>query len=264
MRPDQAHNLRTIAEEQRLNAHRQSGPARCRVVTITGGKGGVGKTTCAVNLALALQAMGLRVLLFDADISLANVDVMLNLNPGLGLPQVLRGECALYSVIAEGPLGLHILPGGNGLAEFANLGSLQLVYLLGELRGLEQSYDVLIVDTAAGIGASVTSFCQFANDVVLVSMPEPTAMLDAYGLLKALAASQPSARMSLLMNMVRSTQEGEAAWQPLSQTVKKYLGLELELLGSIQTTRSWLAASASSGPSTSKTRSAWPAATCAI
>lgn len=230
---DQASSLRGIAEEQRLLAHAHSGPRRCRAITVTGGKGGVGKTAVAVNLALAFQTMGRRSLLFDADISLANADVMLHLSPHSGLPQVLRGECSIHEAVVEGPLGLSLLAGGSGLSEFASLGALQIVYLLGELRGLEQSYDILVVDTPAGIGPSVLSFCQYASDIVVLTTPEPTAMLDAFGLLKALAPNPPPGRLGVVVNLARNEAEAQGAYMSLSGTVRRFLGLGLEYLGSL-------------------------------
>jgi flagellar biosynthesis protein FlhG len=205
----------------------------CRVVAITGGKGGVGKTNIAVNLSLALAEAGARVLLFDADLGLANVDVVLGITPPLTLDNVMRREAELEQVVYTGPFGLHFLPGGTGFAALANAGTLEIVRLLGQLRALERDHDLIILDTAAGIADNVLRFVQAADDVVIVSTPEPTALLDAFGLLKALAAERQRARYQLLVNMVRQADEVGQTHRSLAAAALRFTGTELGLLGAL-------------------------------
>jgi flagellar biosynthesis protein FlhG len=196
---DQASSLRNIAEEQRLLSHAHSGPRRCRAITVTGGKGGVGKTAVAVNIALALQTMGRRTLLLDADISLANADVMLHMSPAAGLHNVLRGESDLASAVAQGPLGLS-LPGRRP-AGFASLGALQIVYLLGEPRPERSRRDGGDARRHRQLSAQLLPSQRQAGD-----HSQPTAMLDAFGLPRALA---PNLRLagSIVVNMARNEAE---------------------------------------------------------
>jgi flagellar biosynthesis protein FlhG len=146
---------------------------------------------------------------------------------------VFSRQAALNEIILEGPLGLKILPGGIGLPELANLGTLDIVRLLALLRGLERDHDVLLIDTAAGIGRLVTQFALAADDVVIVSMPEPTALVDAYGLMKALRGGNLQGRLHLLINLVARRGEEQQFYRSLSTVAENYLGLTLNWLGTI-------------------------------
>lgn len=232
MTPDQADSLRSVASQRQLQDFR-GGTHYCRVIAVTGGKGGVGKTNVAVNLSLALCEAGARVLLLDADLGLANVDVMLGISPKLTLSNVIRREAELSQIVVEGPLGLKVLPGGTGLPELANLSTLEIVHLLGEMRSLEREHDLLVIDTAAGIGNTVIRFAQVADDVVIVTNSEPTSMLDAYGVMKALHTSRLRGRLHLLVNMVRQHGEDRDTFNTLAAVAKSYMGLELDLIGAL-------------------------------
>jgi flagellar biosynthesis protein FlhG len=231
---DQAAGLRDEAG-RRLGGveYTVNGQHYCRVIAVTGGKGGVGKTNVAVNLSLALQEAGARVLLLDADLGLANVDLLLGLDPQHTLQHVVHREAQLEDILLEGPLGLHILPGGTGLPELANLNTLDIVRLLGSLRSLERQHDLLVIDTAAGISQQVTRFAQAADDVVIVCTPEPPSMLDAYGLIKALRGHQHVGQLHLLVNMVSRRGETEQTHKSLATVTQHYLGLDLQLLGEL-------------------------------
>jgi len=231
---DQAESLRTLAGRERARWQRPAGGrGSCRVVAITGGKGGVGKTNVAVNLALALADAGARVLLFDADLGLANADVVLGISPSLTLENVMRREVELEEVVYTGPFGLHFLPGGTGFAALANASTLEIVRLLGQLRALERDHDIILLDTAAGIADNVLRFVEAADDVVVVSTPEPTALLDAFGLLKALTADRQRTRFHLLVNMVRQAEEVGRTHQSLAAAALRYTGVNLRLLGAL-------------------------------
>ena len=230
---DQADSLRQAVDKQ-LHGWQRGGHGRnCRVIAITSGKGGVGKTNVAVNLSLALCEAGARVLLLDADLGLANVDVLLGLNPQYTLQHLVYNKADIEQVMIQGPLGLNVLPGGSGISELANLNTLEIVRLLSTLRALERQHDVLVIDTAAGISNTVLRFLLVADDVVLVSTPEPPALLDAYGVLKALHVKAVHGNMYLLMNMARKPTDGSEAYQILSSLASRYLELRLHYLGSL-------------------------------
>lgn len=231
---DQAAGLRSMASKEEARWQRPvGGHGSCRVICVTGGKGGVGKTNVAVNIGLALAEAGARVLLFDADLGLANVDIVLGVSPRVTLEHVLRREAELEQALYTGPAGLHFLPGGRGIASLANAGTLEVVRLLGALRQLERDHDIILLDTAAGCSDSVLRFLQAADDIMLVSTPEPTALLDAYGLLKALGGLRPGQQLGLLVNMVRGPEEVGSTYRGLTEATKRFLGVELKLLGAI-------------------------------
>lgn len=225
---DQADSLRLVAGQQLSSVHYM-----CRVLAVTGGKGGVGKTNVAVNLSLALCEGGARVLLLDGDLGLANVDLLLGLSPQYTLQHVFDRRATLPEIIIEGPLGLRILPGGMGLPELANLSTLDIVRLLGLLRTLEREHDIMVIDTAAGIGQLVTRFALAADDIVLVAMPEPTSMVDAYGMMKALRQGNVQGGLHLIVNMVGRRGEDGHFYRSLSTVASNYLGLKLNWLGSL-------------------------------
>jgi flagellar biosynthesis protein FlhG len=228
---DQAANLRRAARRQLETPARAGGG--CRVLAVSGGKGGVGKTNIAVNLSLALCEQGARVLLLDADLGLANVDLLLGLAPQRTLQHVLRGEAELEEIVLHGPLGLHVLPGSIGLPEMANLAPLDIVRLLGALRRLEERHDWLVIDTAAGIGQSVIRFAQAADEILIVTTPEPTAILDAFGLIKSLHGPRRDNQLSLLVNMLRQRSELLETHRSLATVAARYCGVPLRLLGGL-------------------------------
>lgn len=230
---DQASDLRRAAKQQ-LGRNAPAGRLhQCRVLAVTGGKGGVGKTNVAVNLSLALCDAGARVLLMDADLGLANVDLVLGLSPRYTLQHVIRRQAAVEDIVLEGPLGLHILPGSIGLPEMANLGMLEVVRLLGALRPLEREHDLLVLDTAAGIGQTVLRFLSAADDVIIVTTPEPPAILDAFGLIKALQMEKYAGQLHLLVNMLRQRSELLETHRSLATVAARYFGTPLRLLGGL-------------------------------
>jgi flagellar biosynthesis protein FlhG len=230
---DQADSLRQAAGRHLAEQRAALGRHGCRVLAVTSGKGGVGKTNVAVNLSLALCEGGAKVLLLDGDLGLANVDLLLGLKPQRTLQHVFSRQATLNEVLLDGPLGLKILPGALGLPELANLGTLDIVRLLGLLRGLEREHDVLVIDTAAGISRLVTQFALAADDVIIVSMPEPTALVDAYGLMKALSGGEVQGGLHLLVNMVSRRGDEQQFYRSLASVAESYLGLGLNWLGTL-------------------------------
>ena len=204
-----------------------------KTIAVTGGKGGVGKTSVAVNIASELVKCGRSVLLLDADLGMANVDIMLNLKPRFDLSHVIEGRCELEDVIIRGPRDLHIVPASSGLGRMAKLSSFEQAGLIRAFSNLENRYDVLVVDTAAGIASSVTSFTKAAQEVIVVVCDEPTSLTDAYGLMKVLNKEHSVKRFQVLTNMVGTPEHGKALFSRLADVADIYLDVCLGYLGSV-------------------------------
>jgi len=208
--------------------------SRARVIAIVSGKGGVGKTNVAVNMAIALAAAGRRVLLVDADLGLANVDLVLGQRPHGDLGHVLSGKLALGDVIQEGPAGIRWIPGASHMPALSRIGERRREALLERLTALETQHDYVLIDAPAGIGQGVLHLARQADELVLVTTPEPTALMDAYALLKAAAASGgPDAvgRVRLVVNMVGQRKQADDAHRRIAQTAAKFLKLDVGMLG---------------------------------
>lgn len=204
-----------------------------KVIAVTGGKGGVGKTNVSVNLSVALADMGRRVVLMDADLGLANVDIMLGVRPKRNIVDVLSGECGLEDVMVQVSENFSIVPSSSGTQEMTSLGAHEHAELIHAFSDIADKLDVLIIDTAAGISESVVSFVQAAQEVVVVVCDEPTSITDAYGLIKLLHRDHGMTRFRVLANMVRSEQEGRAMFGKLLTVTDRFLDVTLQYLGSI-------------------------------
>jgi flagellar biosynthesis protein FlhG len=220
----------TVAAIQReLGAAR-----RLRVIAVTSGKGGVGKTTVAVNLALALVAHGNRVLLFDADLGMANVHVYVGITPRVTLLDVAEGRAALGQALCEGPGGLQLLCGASGVTQLANLDPRRIAWLGRELQALSANYDVLVLDTGAGISAQVLAFLALADDILTVATPNLAATLDAYGIIKAAHEAGLSAAIHLLVNQAEAGTEAESVWQRIAGCAQRFLHFIPGYLGNLR------------------------------
>lgn len=204
-----------------------------QVIAVTGGKGGVGKTNVSVNLSLALADLGRRVMLMDADLGLANVDVLLGLTPNRTLADVIAGECDLKDVLIQGPGGISIVPAASGTQSMVQLSTLQHAGLIQAFSELSGSLDVLIIDTAAGISESVVSFVRAAQEVLIVVCDEPTSITDAYALIKLLNRDHGMNRFRVLANMAHSPQEGRNLFAKLSKVTDRFLDVALQYVGAI-------------------------------
>ncbi len=217
---DQAAGLRRLGTRQPVN-----------VIAITGGKGGVGKTVVAVNLGAALAAQGRSTMLLDADFGLANVDVLLGLSARLNLEHVVNGECALDDVIVTAPCGLRVVPAASGSVGMASLGRAQHAGLVHSFSRLLEPLDVLLVDTAAGVGDAVITFSEAAQRVVVVVCDEPASLTDAYGLIKALSRRQSGCRFEIVANMVDNAAQGRVLYEKLLRVCDRFLGLTPSYFG---------------------------------
>ncbi len=240
---DQAANLRkmikgesekiaSLIEDDNTGAV-ESGSAP-RVISVTSGKGGVGKTNIVGNLAIALQRMGKKVLIFDADLGLANIDIIFGINPMDNIDSVIRGEKKLAEIIVEGPEGVSIIPASSGIEEVANLTEGQKLNLLSEFDDLNDKFDIMLIDTGAGISSNVVYFNLAAQERIVVVTPEPTSITDAYALLKVMFSRYGTKEFSILLNMVKDEKEAKAVFKNLSNVADKFLvGISLDYAGFI-------------------------------
>lgn len=228
---DQAERLRNIIKMDGRPKH------VARVITVTSGKGGVGKTSLSVNLALELRKIGKRVVILDADFGLANIEVMLGIRPKYNLADVIFHNKKMKEIITEGPNGIGFISAGSGIKELANLTRDQVFYLTRTLNDLDQIADVIIIDTGAGIADSVLEFVAASSEVLLVATPEPTSITDAYALLKTLNQKaefvKNNTRIKMIANRVKNYKEGEAIYNKMKVVIDKFLNINVEYLGAI-------------------------------
>ncbi len=204
-----------------------------KVIAVTGGKGGVGKTNLSVNLGVALAEMQRRVVLMDADLGLANVDVLLGLQAKYNLADVLSGEKRLKDILLTGPAGMKIVPAASGIAHMTQLSRPEHAALIHSFSELSDQVDVFIVDTAAGISDTVVSFVRAAQEVVVVVCDEPSSITDAYALIKLLSTEHGVFRFRVIANMTRTSQEGLNLFNKLNGVCERFLDASLQYLGSV-------------------------------
>jgi flagellar biosynthesis protein FlhG len=204
-----------------------------KVIAVTGGKGGVGKTTVSANLAVALADRGREVMVLDADLGLANIDVLLGLQPRYNLSHVLTGERSLEEVIVTGPKGVRIVPASSGVRQMANLGPMEHAGLIRAFGEISQKLDVLLVDTAAGIHDSVLTFARAAHHALVVVCDEPASLTDAYALIKVLSRDQGVGRFQVLASQTRTPGEGRELYQKLLRVCDRFLDVTLEFAGHV-------------------------------
>ena len=185
------------------------------------------------NLAICLAQAGQKVIILDADLGLANIDVVFGIRPKHNLMDVISGEMSLDEVMVQGPNGIQIIAGGSGVAELAQLESEKARKLFDQLKFLEDKTDYLLIDTGAGISDSVISFCQAADQIIVITTTEPTALADAYGIIKILSNRRPDSHVSLLVNRVDNDEDGNEVHQRLARVANEFLGFHIHQLGSI-------------------------------
>lgn len=231
---DQAERLRNIIKKQDLQPDTER---VAKVITVTSGKGGVGKTSLSVNLAIQLSRMGKRVVIFDADFGLANIEIMLGVRPKYNLADLMYRGKSIEDIITYGPENIGFISGGSGINELANLSRDQVFSLIQRLGELDRIADVIIVDTGAGISDTVLEFVAASEEVLLVATPEPTSITDAYALLKTLnrkASYKPEKTVvKMVANQVRGEKEATELFEKLGVVVGKFLDIEVKFLGSV-------------------------------
>lgn len=204
---------------------------RVRTIAIASGKGGVGKTNVVANLAIALRRRGQRVIVLDADLGLANLDTLLGVNPRATLRHVLHGECAIQDVLVEGPAGIHLVPAASGFEDLTQLTDTQRLTLLEQVDSLEGAFDILLLDTGAGISPNVLFFATAAQETMVVVTPEPTALTDAYALVKVLSQRYAEQRFAVLVNMARGEFDAKRTFTHLSRVAERFLHVSLRYAG---------------------------------
>jgi len=254
---DQATKLREMARGQKAEGRRQkAGPAaggplptaycllpadlppRLKTIAVTSGKGGVGKTSVVTNLGILCAMWGYRVAIFDADLSLANVDVLLGIRPRYNLSHVISGEKKLQDILHEGPNGIILIPASCGVESLANLTSTQMEMLLNDLEQFSRSLHLLFIDTGAGVSDNVLPFILAAGEVIIVTTPEPTAITDAYAVIKIITQrrrkiNENAQPLKLLVNMVESSMEAEEVMERILLVIKRFLNTTVEFGGYI-------------------------------
>ena len=222
-----------MIEDQASSLRRMNQSRLIKVIAVTGGKGGVGKTNVTLNTAISLAQQGKRVMVLDADLGLANVDVLLGLRVEKNLSHVLSGECTLDEVLVEGPYGIKIAPASSGSKSMTELTATEHAGLIRAFSELQAKIDILIVDTAAGISDMVLSFSKASQNIVMVVCDEPTSLTDAYALIKILSKEHGMFRFKIVANMVRSMREGDELFSKLSKVTDRFLDVALELVAVI-------------------------------
>ena len=219
---DQAAGLRQLSQVNPI-----------KVIAVTAGKGGVGKTNVSINLALSLAKQGKKVLLLDADLGLANIDVILGVHAKYNLSHVIQGTCHISDVILEGPMGVDIIPASSGTEEMTQLSLTEHAGIINAFNELTQCYDYMIIDTAAGISDTVLSFTRSSQEVIVVVCDEPTSLTDAYALIKVMNRRYEWTRFHVLANMVRSAKDGKTLFSKLYRVSEQFLDVTLDYMGAI-------------------------------
>jgi len=242
---DQAYGLRALTERLPSTLDDSAivtGRPSARVIAVTSGKGGVGKTMLSCNLSACLSRLGQRVAIVDADLGLANAHVVLGVAPRYHLEHVLSDQCDLMDALTPAPYGMLLLAGGSGIASLANLSDERRLRLIESLSELDELADTVIVDTGAGLSDNVIGFVLAAEEAIIVTTPEPTAMADAYATIKVVLRENPNARLRILINMARTSQKAQSAWLRLQLVTRQFLDKEIEFLGAIPADNSVLKA----------------------
>jgi len=235
---DQASKLRSAVikkgsiGEVSIENHGNDNSERARVICVASGKGGVGKTNLTLNLALAIKKRGFNPLIIDADLGLANIEVLVGAAPKYNFMDVIEGGMGIRDIVMDGPLGIKIISGGAGISETANLPVYKLNKLLSNLAIIEKDFDFIIIDTGAGISKSVISFAKAADEVIVITLPEPTAIADAYALIKTLRREAID-KIGVVINKVESKFEAEATFKKLETVSKRFLGVGISYIGHI-------------------------------
>ena len=204
-----------------------------QVIAVTGGKGGVGKTNVSINLAVSMAKQGRKVVLMDADLGLANIDVLLGLSPKHNLSDVMAGSATLDDILLEGPEGVRIIPASSGTQAMVSMSTMEHAGLIRAFSNLHYPLDVLIIDTAAGISDSVVSFVRAAQEILLVVCDEPSSITDAYALMKLMSRDYQIDRFKVLANMTHSEQEGQAMFNKLASVSERFLDVTLQYMGQV-------------------------------
>jgi flagellar biosynthesis protein FlhG len=230
---DQAERLRQLAEKDKLDIkYEEKDKSKPRIITVTSGKGGVGKSNFVVNLAITLQKMNKKVLIFDADIGMGNDDVLMGFLPKFNVYDIIFSNKEIKDVIIEGPFGVKLLPGGTGISKIEEVTQRQIDTFLKKLAQLDD-LDYIIMDTGAGVNRSVLGFIACCEELLVIITPEPTSLTDAYSLLKAVNHFKIKSFAKIVVNKTLDIKEGELTFQKFNNAVTKFLNINLQYLGNM-------------------------------
>jgi flagellar biosynthesis protein FlhG len=207
--------------------------SEAKVYAITSGKGGVGKTSIAINLSLTLSKAGMKVLLIDSDVGLANVDLMTGVLAPHTIEEVIEERANIFEALADGPENLTILSAGSGIGRMDEMGEERILHFRKELLKLENAFDIIFIDTGAGISTNVMNFVFMADEVIVVMTPEPTAFADAYAVVKVVSMEKPVLRIGVIINMSKNEEKSRVIFSKFKEIVKKFLGKEIIYHGAI-------------------------------
>ena len=228
---DQAERLRQIVKD--LKEKQRVSPQNARIITVTSGKGGVGKTNFTLNCAIALNNMGYRTLIIDADFGLSNIDVMLGMIPKYNLFHVITHKKRIEEVIVQGPCGIKFIAGGSGIWELLNLSTQDMEVLMAQLEHLDELADIIMIDTGAGVSEKVIRMILAANEAVVITTPEPTSVTDAYALVKSVVTIKKDINLRLVVNRAESAHEARDVMDNFIRVAQRFLDVKLEPLGYI-------------------------------
>jgi flagellar biosynthesis protein FlhG len=230
---DQASRLREIVKELKTTSPVPKSTMKAQFFAIASGKGGVGKSNVSVNLAISLAKRGKKVAVVDLDLGLANIDILLDLTIPYTLEHLILRKKTIQEIIVQGPEGITVVPGGSGLARLADLTEVEQELILHSFYELAQNNDYILFDMAAGISHNVIKFALAADEVIVVTTEEPTAITDAYALMKVLTLNSKETKINLLLNMVKNPSDARYYFEKIRGVVKQFLGIEVYSLGSI-------------------------------
>jgi len=229
---DQANRLRDMVKSR--EQHSVHEPVNSRVIAVTSGKGGVGKTNITLNLAILMRKLDKRIILIDADLGLSNIEVLSGVIPKFNIGDVINSKIGLEEALSEGPLGLKFLSGGAGLATLTNLSEKQILTVVNNFGALDEISDIILIDTGAGISQNVINFVKASTETILVVTPEPTSIADAYAIIKSLKrASAIIPVLRIVVNIASGYNEGLDIFEKLNKVSEQFLGIKLEFLGVI-------------------------------
>lgn len=232
---DQAESLRKLVNNEKNNI-RSNSSKKTRVITVTSGKGGVGKSNFVVNLSVLLQQRGKKVLIFDADIGMGNDDVLMGVYPKNNIFDIIFTGTKIKDIIIEGPCGVNLISGGSGLNKVGELTENEKMIFLSELEAMED-YDYLIMDTGAGVNKDILSFISAAEDLIVVTTPEPTSLTDAYSLIKTTDYFKLNSNVKIVVNRTFTRSEGQETFERISRAVNRFLDIKVEYIGCIMDDR---------------------------
>lgn len=244
---DQAQRLRKLVQDKNFQRTYDFTENNCKIITVTSGKGGVGKSNFVVNLGITLQKMKKSVLIFDADVGMGNDDVLMGFRPRYNIYDIILKNMDIEEVLTEGPYGIKLLPAGSGLNRIEEISNEQREKFLDKLN-LMNGFDFILMDTGAGINRSVLGFINCCDEAIIITTPEPTALTDAYSLMKAISHFKLKSTAKVVVNRVFNAREGNDTFSKFNSAAKRFLNMDLEYLGSINEDRKLLKAVRSQRP----------------